>query len=341
MIRRFLRSVILSIVVLSATTTLAFNDMGHRLVARIAWSQMEPAERQKVVDILQNHPHFDSYLAANRPADIPLDEWVFLQAATWSDSIRVPKGFHGNLKTHPRFKFHRGAWHFINYPYRAGEMPTSVPEPLPTATNLLEQLDLSQKVVRGTMMNDPAIALNVTPAQNQAVRLCWIMHLVGDIHQPLHATALIDPELFEKAPHSDEGGNFIAIRTDTDPVPVKLHSFWDHALGTTSDFASVRDEADRLTHDPGFAPSLLTELTEHPDPKQWAAESYFAAVSTAYLNGNLEFSLSDDVEKHIVTADQVPILKPEAQAAAIKLLRRRATLGGYRLATALKGALPN
>jgi len=58
-------------------------------------------------------------------------------------------------------------------------------------------------------------------AAQRAVALCWVLHLGGDIHQPLHSGALISNTLF---PNGDRGGNAIPTRNGS------LHSEWDEAL---------------------------------------------------------------------------------------------------------------
>ena len=46
--------------------TYAWNALGHKVVAEIAWRQLEPKQRQSIVDTLRRHPRFDADFAANR-----------------------------------------------------------------------------------------------------------------------------------------------------------------------------------------------------------------------------------------------------------------------------------
>src|ERR1700722_6745013 len=66
----------------------AWNDTGHMVVARIAWLKMTPEQRNKVSALLRKHPHYAQYLIRQRPDSIPVDEWVWMRAATWGDWIR-------------------------------------------------------------------------------------------------------------------------------------------------------------------------------------------------------------------------------------------------------------
>ena len=52
--------------------------------------------------------------------------------------------------------------------------------------------------------------------------MCWILHLVGDLHQPLHTVALFSAAYY---PNGDRGGNSISVARD--PEPTNLHAVWD------------------------------------------------------------------------------------------------------------------
>src|SRR5437762_3194570 len=104
----------------------AWNDTGHFLVARIAYLQLQPGQRQAIFRKLQKHPHYETSLAYRRPAEATEMEWAFLRASTWSDYIRPPRNFSGEVAEHPKYKFHRGPWHYVNFPYRAGQMESAL-----------------------------------------------------------------------------------------------------------------------------------------------------------------------------------------------------------------------
>lgn len=59
----------------------------------------------------------------------------------------------------------------------------------------------------------------------RAIALCWVTHIVGDMHQPLHAALWIS----WRFPISDAGGNWAWVRVSDDSVPERLHWFWDSA----------------------------------------------------------------------------------------------------------------
>ncbi|HLQ43896.1 MAG TPA: S1/P1 nuclease [Planctomycetaceae bacterium] len=328
---------LVAILIASAEPVRAWNDTGHLVIARIAYLRLSDKQRQAVFQRLRHHPHFDSYFQEHRPAGTSEVEWAFARAATWSDFVRPPKDFTGDAAAHPVYKFHRGPWHYINFPYHAGQRETALPrEPLPNPTNILAQLELSRDVLRGKTTHDAGAVHGLSSDANQAVRLCWLFHLVGDLHQPLHVTALIDEKLFPTGDHGDQGGNKLAIRPDASSMPLNLHAYWDGLLGSDSRFAAVRDLAEQLTHDPALSPSQLPEYAEHTSFKSWAAESYLAAKTNAYLDGHLPKVQWSDVEHHAVTIDKVPYLSETDAAKARQVARRRVTLAGQRLAETLK-----
>src|SRR4051794_37148479 len=63
-----------------------------------------------------------------------------------------------------------------------------------------------------------------TTAEDKAVALCWILHLIGDVHQPLHCATLYSPQ-FERG---DLGGNSFGVKINGKEY--RLHTFWDNAL---------------------------------------------------------------------------------------------------------------
>jgi acid phosphatase len=200
-------------------SVLAWNGTGHELVAGIAWDNMSPATQQKAIAILKNAPS-DACLLELFPTDArPLAERqreFFMRAATWPDVVR-PKG-----QNDPRActRFHQGAWHFVDRFWKGvsggsgNDAPTDDPDiPLAT-TNAVERLT----TFRGTVNCDTC----GTPA-DRAMQLAWILHLTGDIHQPLHAESRVT----NASPAGDRGGNdFILAPKTISP----LHTFWDRII---------------------------------------------------------------------------------------------------------------
>ena len=88
----------------------AWNSLGHKVVAEIAWRQLDVPTRQSIVDVIRRHPRFDTDFVAKMDDDAlkgdkdKQDHWIFQQAATWPDIIRKVKPY-----DHPD-------WHYIDIP---------------------------------------------------------------------------------------------------------------------------------------------------------------------------------------------------------------------------------
>lgn len=339
--RGLLLSAAMALTILLCEPARAWNDAGHMVVARIAWLRLTEPQRQAVFTRMKAHPHFESSLTSNRPQEATDAEWAFLRASTWSDYIRPPKTMSKEaIAEHPKHKFHRGVWHYINFPYYAGQKESALPrEALPNETNIIAQIEQSLDVLHGKTKHDPGAAAGLSAEANEAVRFCWLFHLVGDLHQPMHAVALVDAKLFPEGDHGDQGGNLLAIRRSESDKPMRLHACWDGMLSSNSRFDSVCQLADELTHDPSLAPEKFPELKEHRQVRDWAAESYLLAKTQIYRDGQFPHVRYEDVESRKVSAEKVPALSEQQSAQSHQIARRRVALAGYRLAEALKSVL--
>ena len=95
----------------------AFNALGHKVIADVAWQELTPETRKQIVDTLRRHPRFDEDFAKEMPAEAEEDRWIFQQAAIWPD---IARGFKGEDLD----RFNRPTWHYINVPlFPEGERP--------------------------------------------------------------------------------------------------------------------------------------------------------------------------------------------------------------------------
>ena len=172
-----------------------------------------------------------------------------------------------------------------------------------------------------------------TPPDRRAIDYCWVMHLVGDVHQPLHAVSLYS----DKYPAGDKGGNSIVLKTPENNN-VNLHAIWDGLEGfsphnPTYDppFDVIRKVADRVEKD--HPREQFKEQLTRTDPTAWAAESFALSKSAVYLDGKLSGALPDDAKKH---PDDVPPLPLNYERDARAVADGQVALAGYRLADLLK-----
>ena len=246
------------------------------------------------------------------------NEWVFLKAATWPDAVR-PAAEDQPAKPEHITKFHHGDWHFVNLPYvapadRASIDPAAHP---PGRTSVIERLGAMERLLRSER----------APASDRAVGLCWYLHLVGDIHQPLHCATWYSPVF----PKGDRGGNDEAIKTDGRVL--KLHAFWDELPRSGTDYASIVRNADAIAADPLLGKYRLGELKTNKTYASWADESLAAAGTFAYLDGRVAYVLYRDG----LLPAQVPALNAGYEETARTVASRRIALAGIRLARRLEG----
>jgi len=151
----------------------------------------------------------------------------------------------------------------------------------------------------------------------------FLIHLVGDIHQPLHMSALVD----ERFPSGDKGGNAYLLKNHY--ASPELHAVWDHVVY----------EFHKTLHVPLSDPDWAEQgtianriMSEHPessiqdskalDPEVWAAES-------------LEIS-RDFVYKNLPDSSKLSVLPQDYIDTGVKIAEKRIVTGGYRLANFLE-----
>jgi S1/P1 Nuclease len=169
-------------------------------------------------------------------------------------------------------------------------------------------------------------------AQDKAEKLSWLIHLVGDIHQPLHFATLVNN--IYPAPEGDQGGNELFVKVSPSGSPRKLHSLWDGLLGTgttaTTRLArSALNSAIRLQT--VYPRASLPELQSHHSVKSWSKESRESAIHDVYQDGTLQPSQD---------ADHATTLPAEYTQHAKEVAERRVALAGYRLADEIRRVLP-
>src|SRR5262249_23934 len=118
-------------------------------------------------------------------------------------------------KTHPE-------WHFINYPLRPpGFAFKAAPEP---DNNVEFAINQSVEVLKDSHVSKRRLAES----------LSWLIHTVGDVHQPLHCAALSNRGLTGR--QGDRGGNYFFVKLKADSAnAVKLHALWDGLAGSGND----------------------------------------------------------------------------------------------------------
>ena len=194
--------VIVAILGLCAPQGNAWWKGGHETVAYVAYQRLTPATRKRVDALLQQNPMYSSWTQgiAERKRGLV----AFLIAATWADCIKSSSciaGYTSDGGNTPPGKptdsqnigyddhLTHAYWHFIDEPLSAG-----APGQPPKEPNALTEIKLLTDAI-GTDESDNIKSYDVV----------WLEHLVGDIHQPLHATS----RFTQDHPSGDAGGNLV------------------------------------------------------------------------------------------------------------------------------------
>jgi hypothetical protein len=176
----------------------AWNAAGHRQIAALAWEEMRPATRRQAAALLRQHPDYPRWRERQRESDP--DYGVFLEASIWADEIRGDRRF-----------------------YDKGEKPTPL---LPGFPDMLRHSgwhyrdqgggEIDARLAR--LAHD--LAFGARAAKIYA--LPWLLHLAGDIHQPLHTGG-----------RNDRGGNQFYIQALAAKFSKRqsLHRYWDDLPG--------------------------------------------------------------------------------------------------------------
>lgn len=221
--------------------------------------------------------------------------------ATWPDHIR------GTAEDRPQ-------WHYADYGFSITE---GIPPVMPEHPNAEERLNILLGSIPDATGGDAGR------------QMAWLFHLIGDIHQPLHASSLSSAQF----PEGDRGGNSIQVRADSIDRDggshhslQKLHHLWDATFDINTPNVtpeSVADEADAKgpinVHIPSSAAAREAML------HTWLMESSKLAKEYAYPSDGP----GSEWLKH---REDLP---PNYQMHTREIAVRRIRTAGYRLAALL------
>jgi hypothetical protein len=291
---------------LSVGTASAWDSLGHMMVASIAYDDLTPAARKKAVRLVKLNPDYSLWIKGVAKAN--QNKTAFVMAATWPDAIKTKKTYtnDGEHPTNPNAAANIGYsdllmhryWHYIDEPFSPDGTPLAQPQ-VPNAQTRIAEF-------RTTLASSSATN------KLKSYDLVWILHLVGDVHQPLHATSRFTHDL----PQGDNGGNLVELCAK--PCKNELHAYWDSILGTGKSPASAIKKAGALA-----APDAA--LAAESDESQWIQESFAIAKQSVYASP--------------IGAGAGPFTTdPAYKAAAVAIADKQIALAGVRLAKLLNAA---
>ncbi|MCG3165306.1 MAG: hypothetical protein POELPBGB_01068 [Bacteroidia bacterium] len=262
-------------------SSFAWGEEGHRMIALIAYDLLTPETKQKVLQDLKHHEFYQTHFVNLMTTSISStdqekkNKWLFSHIAQWPDYIKHAPGFPNNRK----FK----DWHYINEPlYLTPADETYFNNRPPTnLTRYSEGMIVKDKwnVSQAYEYNLHILETDTTK-KHRAEALCWLFHLLGDIHQPLHSAALFSNPLFKTG---DAGGNLIKVER----VPKEnMHSYWDNVVEPRHESGTNRFDEILVAYGvylSGSYEEAGKEAATHLAFETWIGESRNLALSSIYI----------------------------------------------------------
>lgn len=213
----------------------SWNDVGHRLIAQIAYDHLTTHAKKRF-------NHYNQACVTNKRIN-------FVASSVWLDHIRA--------QTHVY-----DAMHYIDIPFSIDGH----------ALPAISRNNAASSIEKAILI----LSRSNTSLAGKCRALHILVHVVGDIHQPLHTATRISWVY----PEGDRGGNLVRLRHNK--VANNLHAYWDRGAGLLVGKrrygrAWIKKRAIALAQQ---WPCHNANLD--PVPMHWARESHALAIDTAY-----------------------------------------------------------
>lgn len=322
-------AVVFSAVSAFSSSVHAWDHGGHMATASIAFAEIERARPnliEKIGQVLLSHPDPGPFaVAAGESSGKERMRQMFIECSRWPDDARF------TINDRP-------AWHTARWPLIAEDAPPEAKAAAEArgdapAGQAIEALKLNFAVLSNPEAKPP----------ERATALCWVLHLVGDIHQPMHVTDLFSKEF----PSGNAAGTTVYVADPMGEPTMPLHMLWDSNTLRSTELEEVDQHAREFVRT--YPRSDLAELEAHGKPdafQEWAQESYALAKDFAYGYGIETVSdpnkdLDPDrllknmikwITEGISPVAEAPEVPAEYWEELQRVAHRRITLAGYRLA---------
>lgn len=306
-------------VVIAPAPARAWGCKGHQVVALLAEKHLTAHAREMVKKILANSPIDPNLSRYCKEGGVD----AMADASTWPDDIRSQRP-----DTAP--------WHYVDIP-------------LGTKVRDVEKFcDPKQGCVTWAIRDELATLRSPdADAQKKADALRFLIHFVGDLHQPLHAVS-----------NNDLGGNCVPVAFFDEAPQLRnqqleiyspnLHAVWDtNILERATMGMPVEEVASELNT--SFRGKIARWEKVSPDIDGWAWESHLLAQKDAY--GRLPVQIAAETpqavascaDDHDVSARMLQLnerLAEPYQVASEPTVRERLAQAGARLASLLNQIWP-
>ena len=277
--------VLIALALLIPSPALAWWEYGHATVATIAMSEASPRARAEIRDLIRHAPELSTPSCPIRTIE---------DASVWPDCIKTLK---------ERFSY-AYAWHYQD---------VDICKPFDLAGPCKDGNCVSAQIIRNAkLLGDRSL-----PPRERLMALAFLVHFVGDLHQPLHA-----------GEHDDKGGNDVkASYGIVGHKRMNLHAVWDGYLAERA-----------ISTPPSGARGLLSAMSSAErasiakgSVEDWSRESWQLSHDQAYA-----IAIGGDPcgsTKSTATLDETSI------EALIPVVRTQIDRAGLRLARLLHEAL--
>lgn len=222
-------------------SAMAWTRPGHEIIAIIAQNRLSATALGKIRDIIG--------------PDTPL-----ARIANCADDVKkgdITCGGAFSMKSRPSST----GWHFINIPT----------DDSPTVADLDEYCSFEEEkngcvtaliAKNASLLSDPAAAI-----EQKQEALAFVVHLLGDIHQPLHCAAEHEDD------GSDDWGGVkkpVLVEQPSGNARTNLHLLWDNMIKTNSGAKAVN---------PQEAAEALERDLEKKDTQSWMTGDFIASAA--------------------------------------------------------------
>jgi hypothetical protein len=262
----------------------AWWEAGHMLVANIAYQHLTLKSKKELKRLIQ-FMAVESTQRRNYDYDSKYPNYTLMYLALWPDDLGT---FPNYLKTTKK-------WHYIEDAYSIDG--TKFPEVIPRE-NVVWAINEMRNHLSQRYGNN----------YDKARSLSYLIHFVGDIHQPMHAS-----ELFSKQfPKGDRGGNefHLHYKEPNGDVISNLHSLWDSGLAlfpskgyshNVYSQSAIEDLTRIITSD--YPEQYFGDHSKDLDPEHWEVESHQLAIQAHELLVDKTPS-KDYIDKNSMIAEQ-------------------------------------
>lgn len=296
MAKRSVQLVILFLLI-SPTTLRAWGPVGHKAIGMIAQNRLSPETFKSIEGILGSGVSLDQIAAC-------ADKLIYgEQNCAGAFTINASTGF-GTMP-----------WHFINIPVPANADQASMMSYCPGGVNCV----VAQIHKDTLILQDPKTSLD-----DKRTALMFLVHFVGDVHQPLHGS--------DGDPH-DQGGGFKMMNNIVyQGKPMNLHSLWDSAIGDPAENDFRLPDSTLTGHAKDLADRLEAGL-KNVNTSSWLQGDI---VGKAALESH---SIAQTVIYPAYVANQGNDLLADYQVRMRSIAEQRIYMAGVRLAALLESAL--